>query len=89
MKNTQGFFAQFPQLFWEFEILLKAEAFIDEQDLVRREEVERAFPRSPDFTKGGWPFFLSQFLMSQANEIKYNKINFGQTVEGPASPRSR
>jgi len=64
----QGFFAQFPQLFWEFEILLKTEVFKDEQDLVRGEEVGRAFQKKPrDFTKGGWPFFLSQFLMSQAN----------------------
>ena len=51
MRNTQGFFAQFPQLFWEFEILLKAEAFIDEQDLVRREEVERAFQKKPRLHK--------------------------------------
>ena len=58
MKNTQGCFAQFPQLFWEFEILLKSEVFKDEQDLVRREEVGRAFQKKPRLHNGLVAIFL-------------------------------
>lgn len=72
MKNTQGFFAQFPQLFWEFEILLKAEAFIDEQDLVRREEVERAFQKKPRLHKGRLAIFPKSisYVPGKRNKIQ-------------------
>lgn len=58
MKNTQGCSAQFPRLFWEFEILLKSEVFKEEQDLVRREEVGRAFQKKPRLHKGLVAIFL-------------------------------
>lgn len=72
MKNTQGFFAQFPQLFWEFEILLKAEVFKDEQDLVRGEEVERAFQKKPRLHKGWLAIFLKSisYVPGKLNNIQ-------------------